>query len=354
MIFVSQFYFDAILPGKVSPVRQQSISQFLETVKLLRERLLYGTNDARLSFTTIFVVISLIGYALLVGDLEAARHHMEGLKTIIDLRGGLNSFRSNPKLLIEVLRCDIGIVLHGNYKPVFYQNSPSPLFFPPFPHLKPFLQLQEPRRHKPARTPDGVADGLVGIWNFMSDFCSVINFAAESQQLIPVETLLDAFTSTMYSLCQIKFDAGSSNEAIRLGLLAFSCSIFLHWQCLEISYSYLITAFRNCLKTLNISQIQPQMLLWVLVMRAVLVFDDSDNCWLQPTLMAQMEACGTRSWSDFNQLLKTSLWVDIVHEKPGKRLFSLIMLQADCMVSVTSSDVKATGTLFHSSLSSSR
>ena len=39
MIFTSQYFFDAMLPRKFSPLNQRSLPHFLATVKLLRERL---------------------------------------------------------------------------------------------------------------------------------------------------------------------------------------------------------------------------------------------------------------------------------------------------------------------------
>lgn len=88
----------------------------------------------------------------------------------------------------------------------------------------------------------------------MSEFCSLINFAADSGQCISVETLRETFTSVIYRLLGTNFDPGSSDEAIRLGLLAFSCSGFLQWQSLGMSYPSLISAFRNCLAAMNFQQ----------------------------------------------------------------------------------------------------
>jgi hypothetical protein len=38
-----------------------------------------------------------------IGDYEASKHHMEGLRKMVDLRGGLDVFRGT-QLLIEILR----------------------------------------------------------------------------------------------------------------------------------------------------------------------------------------------------------------------------------------------------------
>jgi hypothetical protein len=37
-------------------------------------------------------------------DYKTAKHHMAGLRKIVDLRGGLHAFSYNTKLIIELLK----------------------------------------------------------------------------------------------------------------------------------------------------------------------------------------------------------------------------------------------------------
>jgi hypothetical protein len=105
----------------------------------------------------------------------------------------------------------------------------------------------------------------------MSDFCSVINFAVESRQRITVEAFLDTVASVMYRLLYMRFKASSVDETIRLGVLCFSCSVFLPWTQLGMSYPSLTFAFRECLAGLTTTNahIFPQLVLWVLMAEAV-------------------------------------------------------------------------------------
>ena len=324
-IFASQYYFDAMVPRNSSPVNHRSLSHFLETVKLLRERLLHENDEAKLSFTTAAAVMALAGQALWTGNSVSAQHHMEGLSRIVSLRGGVATFKENPKLLIEILRCDIGIALCGGSRPLFFSNSSSQETYPPYPNLEMLLDLREPAvtgsQYPSVGLFDQMSDELAGIWKIMSDFCSLINFAADSGQCISVETLLETFTSVMYRLLGLNFDVGSSDEAIRLGLLAFSCSVFLQWQSLGMSYPSLISAFRNCLAAMNFQQTSPHMLLWLLMIGAALVFDATDHLWLRPALLFNMGLCEIRSWSDMQHLLKSSMWIGLIHDKPGRHVF---------------------------------
>ncbi|RYP02083.1 hypothetical protein DL764_005964 [Monosporascus ibericus] len=91
-----------------------STHDYFDTV-LLRERLLHEDDQARLSTTTISVVLTLAAHAHFIGESESAKHHLQGLHKIVNLRGGVTAFKDNAKLLIEML---------SGSKPVFFNNEP--------------------------------------------------------------------------------------------------------------------------------------------------------------------------------------------------------------------------------------
>lgn len=57
-----------------------------------------------LSLSTTSAILFLAEHAYFIGDFESSRHHMDGLRKIVNLRGGVDSFRDHSKLLIEILR----------------------------------------------------------------------------------------------------------------------------------------------------------------------------------------------------------------------------------------------------------
>jgi hypothetical protein len=103
MIFTTTAYFDWILPQKPPNLSQRSSIQLLKALSLLRDKL-SAINPGRLDDSTVAVILSLAAHAHIVGDGQAVRHHLSGLHKIINLRGGIDSFREHPKLLIEILR----------------------------------------------------------------------------------------------------------------------------------------------------------------------------------------------------------------------------------------------------------
>lgn len=208
---------------------------------------------------------------------------------------------------------------------MFFNNPSSRELFQPYPDLTLLLNLTRHVAKYPSYNSatffTGIDHELARAWKVMSDFCSVINFAADSGQRISTETLLDTMASVLYRLLDMCFEAGSSDEAIRLGLLTFSCSVFLQWRYLGMSYPYFTFMVRDCLARLQSSQISSQLLLWLLMVGAVSVFDASDDEWLTPLLLVNIGLCEIDSWSKMQDLMKSFMWIGLVYDKPGKGVF---------------------------------
>ena len=77
---------------------------FSKALRLLRERLLFGDEKIKVSDPTILVVIALALHARMMGDYESTKHHMEGLRKIVNLRGGIAAISHSTKLVMEVFR----------------------------------------------------------------------------------------------------------------------------------------------------------------------------------------------------------------------------------------------------------
>ena len=217
------------------------------------------------------------------------------------------------------------MALHSGSRPVFFNKPSSQDPFLPYPDLTMLLKLRKPAatgsRYSTAMFFNDIDFELARAWRVMSGFCSVINFAVESGQRISTETFLETMASVMYRLLDMHFEAGANDEAIRLGLLACSCSVFLPWRHLGMFYPHLTSAFRDCLASLTSSHISSQLLLWLLMVGAVSVFDATDDGWLKPLLLVNIGLCEIDSWSKMQDLLKSFMWIGLVHDKPGKGVF---------------------------------
>jgi hypothetical protein len=71
---------------------------------LLRQRLEGDDDEAKVFDDTISAILKLASAAQLDGVAEVAKQHMQGLRKMVDLRGGLGAFGGNLKRSVEIWR----------------------------------------------------------------------------------------------------------------------------------------------------------------------------------------------------------------------------------------------------------
>ncbi|RAL00038.1 uncharacterized protein BO80DRAFT_409292 [Aspergillus ibericus CBS 121593] len=311
MVFTTQSYFR---PGECSDL---SLSpHFVKTIRLLRDRL--ADEQLKISNATVMIVILLILHAHIMGDYDAVRHHTEGLRKMVRLRGGLGSFISNNKLVIDLIRCDVGLAIHSGGKPAFFENRDLDLFVPS-------ALCFQPRR---SATPAFVREldpGLARIWHIMQGFCAQINLTVESNGMIPEKDFLKTMASVMYPLLHMGFDCRARNEAIRLALLSYGFDIFLQWRA-TIPYTHLASSYRRCLNGLVMrDDVSPELWIWLLTVGGLSVFEPSARSYFRQWLLYHLGGCCVRSWPEMRAILSSFMWIGLVHDRAGKEIFDSVL-----------------------------
>ncbi|KAF3153699.1 hypothetical protein TWF225_010666 [Orbilia oligospora] len=320
--FMAYSYFDLMRGHRYGPMVPEAAFHFIQAVHMLRERLITSDKGLLFSDSTLFLVLSLALHAHTTGDGATARNHMKGLRKIVGMRGGIRTFRHNEKLLMEILRCDLGISLHSGTTPVFFLDHPflEPLY--PYPDHTPYLTTAKLTHPASEKFLENVSPRLAEAWTFLKGFCYVMNSAAESDRRLPQSTLMNAMTSIMYRLISMSFKEESIDEAIRLGLLSFSSYIFLRWQGVTLAYIHLPSVYKSSLVNLNLSdEFPPEMILWLLMVGAIAVFEGEDDVWLKPWLRVNFELCGVNGWEDLKGVLKGLMWVGFAFDKAGEEVY---------------------------------
>lgn len=128
----------------------------------------------------------------------------------------------------------------------------------------------------------------------------------------------------------MRFHSNSQDEAVRLGLLAFSSGVFLQWRGMGVRYPHFTSLFQTCLEDVSESRIPSELMTWLLMVGAVGVFDASDDVWLKPLLSSSLGKCGIGSWTELRELLESFLWIELVFDKPGRRMFESTIADTDC------------------------
>ncbi|KAI1610931.1 hypothetical protein EDD36DRAFT_420957 [Exophiala viscosa] len=320
-------FIDRILRRQDEFTNPAAMLHFQKGLKLLRERLLRTDDEMQLSDSTIGAVAKLASHAHFEGDSQASKQHMEGLRKMVDLRGGLDVFNGN-KLLMEMLRCDLGIALHNGSKPVFFRQPSEPV--PGYPET--LLRACNDEKC-PQDNVDLLRDmdhDLATAWRIMRRFCLLVNLGTQIQRLIHPEIIVETMTAVTYRLLYMNFITGSVDEVIRLGLLAFCHHIFLQWQDIRLPYYRFPTGYRNRILGVKPSQrLSPQVVLWLMMTGAISLYDTSEESWLRESLRDYADRCQVKSWKEMQETLKCCMWVVLLDDQPGRQIYNLLYHDKD-------------------------
>ncbi|EXJ89127.1 hypothetical protein A1O3_02191 [Capronia epimyces CBS 606.96] len=303
---------------------------FLKGVQILRERLSLGDKSTHSSDSTIAAVSTLAMSALFMGEDETFKHHMSGLRKMVNLRGGIAAFKGN-KLLSEIFRCDIGMAMQNGSQPIFFSNPRlDPVIPYPDQELLPMRKIVSVTHSRHDSQCflflDKMDPSLVEAWTVTQNSCSMINLSEETRTNLAPELLYDTMASVMYRLLHMNFDPGSVDEAVRLCLLGMSYHAFLQWQDLSLPCVYFPSIYKSCLLDPKLLDEAPsQLMLWLLMIGAVSAFTASDHPWLRDCLRKHINICQVKTWNEMRQVLKSFMWIGLLHDKPGKEIFEAVL-----------------------------
>ena len=138
--------------------------------------------------------------------------------------------------------------------------------------------------------------------------------------------LLHTLAETGYRLLALRFHPESLDEMVRLGLLAFSCSVFLKWDHVKIRYPQLISAFKNCVLDVILpghADVSATTIVWILMAGQLCICTGAD--WLRHSMRIYIDRAGIRSWEELRSILKAFIWIDSLHDQPARDLYNSIL-----------------------------
>jgi len=168
---------------------------------------------------------------------------------------------------------------------------------------------------------------LATAWRVMRRFCLLVNLGAQTQRLIHPEIIHEMMVAVIYRLLRMGFAAGSIDETVRLGLLAFSHHIFLQWQDIKLPYRHFPTTYQSCILGLKlVDGVSSQLMLWLLMTGTISVFNISDEAWLRVHLREHADKCQVKTWKEMQEILRSFMWIALLDEQPGKQIYDLLYL----------------------------
>lgn len=167
---------------------------------------------------------------------------------------------------------------------------------------------------------------LAEVWRVTRKFCLLTNLGTQTQTLMQPATIYGTMTAVMYRLVRMGFVAGSLDEAVRLGLLAFTNHMFLQWKGVRLPRHGFSNHYRDYLQSRQGEDLIPlQVMLWLLITGAVSIFCLSAEPWLGDGLRRKIEQCGVRTWKNMQEALKTCMSIPLLDEERGMQVYEKLV-----------------------------
>lgn len=165
---------------------------------------------------------------------------------------------------------------------------------------------------------------LYNIWKDVQDLSQLINDSHNSGQKVPELSLEELMTSIQSRLLMLKFnDDNMFAELLRMSLLAFLTTVFWSFPGVKFKYPHLANQLRQVFLAFTPTTTgESYLFAWALMVGATSLFHDPDQTWLLQKLRPLIRDNLGRTWFDVQSNLRRIMWIDSIHDIPGKEVFN--------------------------------
>ncbi|KAK5700215.1 hypothetical protein LTR17_023124 [Elasticomyces elasticus] len=278
-----------------------------------------GTSWGRHSDAIIWIILTLAWLAAVFGDQAAAATHMAGLRRLVELRGGQEYLRQQPKQHFKVICLDLSWSMYSGSRPHFSDESTSwqsviigPLW-------------TDHQSVEALTVTDLVGVRMATIYHDLQRIVGIINDGVDGGDPIKGDLFQHWLASVQNRLLLLECDPDNPmSESLRLGLLAFlSTTIQVPGGCM--TYPSFASTYGRAWRAVEAPTPEHQLLLlWLLIVGAMSVLDVSEP-WVK--LGWTESALAGLAWEEVRYRLEKVLWVNCIHDGLGRRAFAALSCQ---------------------------
>ena len=302
------------------PVSHTTLFHSKQTLAYLRQTL--SDPDSHVSDATLYVVLSLSFVASIIGDRNALKLHLAGLKKITHLRGGIND-----RVRFKIDRMDLSVYMNGG-SPSRYSSGPViwascfrstlPLQACPAGIMHLVYQIRNTR--------------LITLLHDVQYFAHLMAQHKHTEFRLNARMFNDSLNSIQSRLFALEDEPlDVMEECLRLSLLAL-LSTTLQLPSRKTSASHFKLRFqRQCLQLWKSGSTMEHIIFWILMVGLVSVFEE-DELWL--VNIWQNLSLSRLPWDEAKLELKNYIWVECLHDELGRKGFTALasrLQSVDCM-----------------------
>ncbi|KAK6215244.1 hypothetical protein QIS74_08263 [Colletotrichum tabaci] len=319
ILFTTSFFYDNVQGHTSERTRYHSY----RTIHELNKQLAHAKTAVTESTTTVVMAVALMAGCF--GDTDSAHMHMMGLKRIVELHGGIQSYSGLPLLQAKLGRAGLIYSSCTGAEPVFLEGTPS--YESAFDHLPELHQLKPldvtcfSRSRALVRTLDR---RLYNVFKDVQGLSHLLNESYSSGHKIPEMALEGLLTSVQARLHSLKFDNNGENmaELLRLSLIAYLTTVFWSLPGLKFDYPHLAAQFRQvCLGFSPTAAGEGECFAWALTVGAISLFNGRDRDWLLQILHPLIRDHLGTTWAEVRKTLGHIMWVGSIHDDLASEVF---------------------------------
>lgn len=309
---------------------------FSKTLSLLNAKL--SKPEQAKDTSTVALIVGLCILASTLGDFASLRVHIEGLRMVVQLRGGIHTLHETPVVMEKVQRADIEDALSNGSTPVFASQTiaerlsalPS-LSAAEFPSLEsiraihPGLATAAQEIHLLTRYLGSVADGkrlkpndYHGHVTYTFSLLLALGPVGAAVFCDPVADLVHLTLAAMMSVLTVQFGIPNGNR----------------YDLLNRRLTWAVDSIMATSPTLE-TVIDPYLMNWILHVLPASVMREDANPWLLPKLVFLRETIGFDTWNEAHIAAQEYPWVPGFHDKHILKLWQASILEEDTSESDT-------------------
>jgi hypothetical protein len=310
----------------------ESTKHLLQALRLLRHDLSANSNP---QFTTIVVAISLAMHANLTGSTRESRTHLEGLKSILELRSGdlVTLCSSSPEVGNKIRRCDQELSLLAGTPTIFGSQ------LLPQPELPYVVPVDDRRSCVTLPHPLEETDPVIRF--AMTDALALCKYAGRAQlSAFQYQNLLVSIIQRLIDYAPLggKRPPHPLNNACQLGLLAFMSTLLDHTRETGSIYSTLLSdllwaSIESFDDEMAYGRVKdyPSLHLWLVFIYAVSA-PEQEQSWnanssIVRRIRIRANELALATWEGIATHLRVYPWVDAFHSKQSRKLWDIICRQ---------------------------
>lgn len=188
----------------------------------------------------------------------------------------------------------------------------------------------------------------------LQEFARAANLAFQTGRKIPADVFRETLVSVQYRLLALRDEerprqllqsesGGPSDldvedeELLRLGMLAFSTTVFLRIEGMPMRYGDLAGRVRGVVTSMAEEEVvsegeseseseRGRLVVWFLFVAGVSVLRDvEDQEMLAVVLKRVLGGLGSSGWEEVRDVLKGVMWIDWVHSAGGRKLWEAVV-----------------------------